>query len=404
MAKVQNPKRIIVLGGGYTGLKAAQRLARKLRKQPIEVMLVNGADHFVERVRLHQVATAQSLPKIPFHSLLRGTGVHFMQGWVTQVMPDQKTVAVQTGEGAKRIGYDYLVYALGSFIDTQSVPGVAEHALSVSTETTALGLHERLPEIAARGGRVVVCGGGLTGIESATEIAETYPSLKMTLATDGDFGEQLSKRGQKYLHEAFARRQIEVIDRAAIMRVTADQVEYEGGAVPFDLCLWSAGFAVPTLAREAGLHVNRRGQIVVDQHLRSTSHPDIYAVGDAASLETALDIPIRMACATGLPMATHAADHIVASLKGSVTSRYQFRYYARCISLGRYDALLQVTGRDDTPKEYIITGRMAARFKETICWYAANMATQSERWLPSGARWTGARPVEATTGQVQTSP
>jgi NADH dehydrogenase FAD-containing subunit len=404
MLPIQNPKRIIVLGGGYTGLKAAMRLARKLRGQPIEVLLVNGADHFVERVRLHQLGVGQPLQKIAFRSLLRGTGVQFMQGWVSQVMPEQKAVAVQTGDGMKRLGYDYLVYALGSFIDTASVPGVDEYALSVSTEATTIELQQRLPEIASHGGRVVVCGGGLTGIESATEIAETYPNLKVTLITDGDFGEQLSKRGQKYLREWFAKRQIEVIDQAAITRVTPIQVEYEGGAVPFDVCLWSAGFAVPSLAQDAGLQVNGRSQIVVDQHLRSTSHADIYGIGDAASLEIALDFPTRMACATGLPMATYAADHIIATLKGDTMSRYRFAYYGRCISLGRHDGIVQWVERDDTPREYITTGKLAAQIKEAICRYAANMATQSERWLPGGARWTGARPVDAATGQVQTSP
>jgi NADH dehydrogenase FAD-containing subunit len=383
MSTVQNPKKVVIVGAGYAGLKAATRLARKTRRQPVEITLINGGDHFVERIRLHQLAANQSLNHIDIREMLRGTGVHFVRGWVTDIAPEAKTLTFQTSDGAKQMAYDKLIYAAGSFIDSSLIPGGKEYALSLSTEATTLALREKLPGIAARGGRVLVIGGGLTGIESSTELAEAYPGLRLMLVTQGAFGADLSKRGAAYLREAFARRRIEIIDNTPIMRITAQAAEYEGGEIPFDMCLWAGAFGVPALARKAGLAVNQQGQVVVDQYLRSISHPDVIAVGDSASLEQALDIPIRMACATGIYMGSYAGDHLAAWASGAAPKPYQFGYVIRCISLGRHDGLVQRVKADDTPTEQIITGRAGAQIKELICKQAVWQIT-AERWLPGG--------------------
>jgi NADH:quinone reductase (non-electrogenic) len=384
MSTVQNPKKVVIVGAGYAGLKAAARLARKTRRQPVEITLINGSDHFVERVRLHQLAANQTLKHHHIWEMLRGTGVRFVQGWVTDITPEAKTVTFQSDGSNKQIGYDKLIYAAGSFIDSSVIPGGKEYALSLSTEATTLALREKLPGIAARGGQVLVIGGGLTGIESSTELAEAYPGLHMTLTTRGTFGADLSKRGAAYLHETFARRGIEIIDNTPITRITAQAAEYEGGEIPFDLCLWAGAFGVPALARKAGLAVNQQGQVIVDQYLRSISHPDVIAVGDSAGLEQALDIPIRMACATGIFMGSYAGDHLAAWASGAAPKPYQFGYVIRCISLGRHDGLIQRVKADDTPTEQVITGRAGAQIKELICKQAVWQIT-AERWLPGGS-------------------
>src|SRR5690606_28117779 len=124
--------------------------------------------------------------------------------------PKQKRVIVQTGGEQTSIDYDYLIYAVGSTVDVCSVPGVAEHAYSLGGEAAAAQLRTRLPTAAAQRGRLLVVGGGLTGIEAATEIAETYPDLQVTLATRGRMGETLSQRGAAYIRKIFAQMGIRV--------------------------------------------------------------------------------------------------------------------------------------------------------------------------------------------------
>ncbi len=372
--------RIVVLGGGYSGVMAAGRLAYKLRSKPVQITLVNAVPDFVQRIRFHQLAANQSPQRITFSQFFKGKGVDFIQARATAIQPDAHTITLQSPDGQPQsLSYDYLVYALGSFIDTSRIPGVQEHAYSLTSESASIQLRNRLTALAS-GSRLVICGGGFTGIEVTTELAETYPNLKITLITADTFGEKVSQKGRKHLKQVFDRLHINVVDKATIQQVTASEVCYEGGTLPYDLCLWTSGFSVPTLARQSGIKVNEISQIAIDDHLCSLSHPDIFAVGDAADVATATGTPTRMACANAIPMGAYAADELTARITGVAHRPHEVVDFYRCTSLGRHDALLQTYDIDDKPKETIVTGRFAATLKEIICRYTV-WGVQNPRWM-----------------------
>src|SRR5687768_6677000 len=125
MAK-QSTTRIVVLGAGYAGMAATLRLAHKTRRLPVEIILVNGSATFVERIRLHQAAASEQIRQRSIPELLKGTHVRFMQGWVSAMTPQTQQVTVRTEAGSETLGYDYLLYALGSRADKDSVAGVHE--------------------------------------------------------------------------------------------------------------------------------------------------------------------------------------------------------------------------------------------------------------------------------------
>ena len=120
-----------MLGAGYAGLLATLRLAGKVDPSQTEITLVNAAERFVERIRLHQVAAHQRLRQFSIRDFLRGKAVDFVQGWVKALEPEAQVVQVETPAGVRRIGYDYLLYALGSSAQKTSIPGLAEYAHSV---------------------------------------------------------------------------------------------------------------------------------------------------------------------------------------------------------------------------------------------------------------------------------
>lgn len=185
--------RIIVIGAGYSGAIAAGRLARRLRRQDVAITLVNAEPDFVERVRMHQLAVGQELRPRLFSEMFAGTGVRLRLARVTAVDVDRRTVTVTDGQSTEELPYDTLVYALGSAWNTQGVPGTAEHAHDIAGRPGALRLRERLAGLVA-GQPVVVVGGGLTGLEAATEIAEARPDLDVALAARGGLGDWLSPR------------------------------------------------------------------------------------------------------------------------------------------------------------------------------------------------------------------
>lgn len=393
--------RIVILGAGYAGASAAGRLARRLHADDVDLTLVNAEPDFVERVRMHQVATGQELRHRPLRDVLAGTGVTVRVARVTAVDVDRRTVTLtgpdgggaDAGDGGE-LGYDTLVYALGSAFDDHGVSGVAEHAHEVASRPGALRLRERLEELAP-GGRVVVVGGGLTGIEAASEIAETHGHLDVALAVRGELGDWLSPAGRRHLRATFDRLGITVHEHSAAERVTADEVLTGGAtAVPADVTVWTAGFAVHPVAAATALQVSPRGQIVVDGSMRSVSHPDVYAVGDAALAEGPLGNPLRMSCASGIPMAWQAADSIAARLTGGRLPNTPLGYVHQCISLGRRDALIQFVTADDRARPAAPGGRLAAGYKELICKGAAYMAAHPLPY-PARRRRVSARPVPA---------
>ncbi|MBP2338566.1 NADH dehydrogenase FAD-containing subunit [Saccharothrix coeruleofusca] len=345
-------ERIVVVGAGYAGLAAAKLAARWTGAR---VTLVNERDRFVERVRLHQLAAGQRLRDLPLAELLAGTGVELAVDRVTAI--EAATRKVELTGGA--LGYDRLIYALGSRADLGSVPGAAEHARAVATLEDA----ERLREDLRDARTVAVVGGGLTGVEAAAELAESRPDLRVRLVTGGELGGALSVKGRRHVRAVFDRLGVQVRDRVRVAEVRADGLVLAGGeVVPADVVVWATGFRVPELAREAGFEVDGSGRLVVDEALRSVSHPEVLGVGDAAAIRRHDGLELRMACATGVPTMQHA----VRVLAGREPEPLGFRYFNQCVSLGRRDGLIQFVDADDNPREAVLTGRLAARYKEAV--------------------------------------
>ncbi|MEV0680419.1 FAD-dependent oxidoreductase [Actinosynnema sp. NPDC050436] len=347
---------IVVIGAGYAGLAAAKLAARWT---DADVTLVNERDRFVERVRLHQLAAGQALRHLPLADLLAGTRVRLVVGRVTAVDPQAREVRLAD----RALTYDRLVYALGSHADLDSVPGVRAHAHTVATADEA----ERLRADLAGAEVVAVAGGGLTGIEAAAELAESLPHLRVALVTGGGLGEALSPKARRYLRATFDRLGVGVREHARVTSVDAEGLALaDGTRVAADTVVWTAGFRVPELARDAGFAVDGTGRMVVDQTLTSVSHPEVLGIGDAAAIRRPDGLELRMACATGLPTTQRAVRALADRLRGQEPEPFRFSYVNQCVSLGRRHGLIQFVRGDDSPRDAVLTGRLAARYKEAV--------------------------------------
>jgi NADH dehydrogenase FAD-containing subunit len=209
----------------------------------------------------------------------------------------------------------------------------------------------------------VVCGSGLTGVEAAAEIAEQHPRLRVVLVGRSAPGAEVGPKAQAYLRRTLGR--LGVTSRTAdIIKVLPDGVELAGGEiVPAAAVLWTAGVRVPALAK--GLRVDDRGRIVTDATLRSVSHPEVFAVGDAAAVRQPYGM-MHGTCQSGIPTAAHAAREIARQLAGKKPRRFRFGYVHTPLSLGRHDAVIQFAHPDHTPARFVLTGRVAVWYKETV--------------------------------------
>ncbi len=394
--------RVIVIGGGYAGLLATVRLAGRIRGLPAKITLVNESDVFVERVRLHQYAANQRVKQRPIADSLRGTGASFLRGRVTALRSAEREIVVETETGPKRLRYDKLIYALGSTIDCDSVPGVRANAyrLIPAGPLSAEALRVGLPQVAKKGGRLVVVGGGPTGIEAAAEFKDAYPQINVTLIARGEFGAFTTPKVARYMRQSLGRRKVDIIDNKTVASVDRDVVfTDDGAAFPFDVCLWTGGFCVPPLARQAGIVVNERGQVLVDPFLRSVSHPDVYAVGDAAHPVEDPGAPVRMAAVTAVVMGAHAADCLAAELRGRTPRPLGFWWLGQGISLGRHDAVGFNNFPDDVQRGPLFTGRLGMSIREIFVHFLAALPALERLW-PGFFLWLGPRRSAVTRSSL----
>jgi NADH dehydrogenase len=309
----QPSTRILVLGAGIAGLLFTLRLAGKVARESVQITLIDAGGTFIVRPRLHEFATNQRVFSRPFSQMLRKTPVQFLQGRVTGLDPSQHRITVlDQHQQQQELGYDYLVYALGSMTDRHSVPGVAEYAYSLSARGpfSAAALRERLPEIGAGGGQVVICGVGATGIETAAQVASVYHRIKVSLVTHGSLALSWGKSVADAIRRRLVSLGVKIVDQSTVRAVRAQSVVLDQGReLACSLCIWTAGFVVQPLARESGLAVNERNQVLVDPFLRSVSHQEIYTLGDAASPVEDPGVPhVRMSAYTASIMGAHGAD------------------------------------------------------------------------------------------------
>ncbi|MER6134277.1 FAD-dependent oxidoreductase [Streptomyces sp. NPDC001815] len=374
---------VLVLGAGYAGLSATMQLAARTRKRgDLRVTLVNPYDTFTERLRLHMTATGQDTTEMHIPVLLESTGAGFVRGWVTAIDAEEKTVRI---DDDRVLRYDTLVYSMGSIADTVSVPGVDDHAYTLNSPQDAALFADRLTR--AAGGTVVVGGSGLTGIEAAAEIAERHPELQVVLLGRQEPGTGMHPKAKAHLDAALARLGVRVLSGVEVAKVLPDSVEFADGTnIQATAVLWTSGTRVSPMAAAAGLHVDERGRVITDSALRSVSHPDVYAVGDAAAIRQGYGV-MHGTCQSGMPTGVHAALSILRVLAGKEPKPFRFGYYHTPVSLGRNDAVVQFTHPDDRPRRIVLTGKRAAKYKETVTAAPWPTFARMKKMPASGAFW-----------------
>lgn len=349
--------RVVVLGGGYAGTMAANRLTRR---KDVAVTLVNPRPEFVERIRLHQLVGGTHDAARDFRDVLADR-VGLVVDSAVRIAAERRTVELESGA---TLGYDYLVYAVGSSGAHPRVPGAAEFALPLSTLEEARRARAAI-DAAPAGAPVAVVGGGPTGIETAAELAELGRSV--TLVTGGVLGPYLHPAARRALAARLGALGVVVLDgegaRAAEVGAAVVRLD-DGREVRSDVTLWTAGFGVPDLAARSGLSTDAAGRLLTDETLTSVDDPRIVAAGDSAAPS---GLPYRMSCQAALPLGSHAADVLLARMAGTTPREVAVGFVGQCLSTGRRAGLVQTASTSDRATAPFISGLAAAAIKEAVC-------------------------------------
>lgn len=365
---------VVVIGGGYGGVTAANRLAKR---DGVSVTVINPRPEFVERIRLHQRVTGTD-DATECYGRVMGANVRLLVDTATRIDAAERQVSLAGGD---TISYDYLVYAVGSGAADPGVPGAAEFAQWVSDFEGAERLRSAL-DAAPASAPVTVVGAGPTGLETAAELAEA--GRRVTLVCGDVLGPSLHTRVRRPVARRLAKLGVTVLEGpgAQVTEVTHDAVRLDDGReLPSAVTIWTAGFRVPDLAARSGLRTDAAGRLLTDTTLTSLDDKRIVAAGDAGVMP---NHPFRMSCQAAVQLGPAAADTVLRRIAGKTPSPVRMFFAGQCLSLGRDAGVTQFSYPNDKVNALSISGRTGAVVKEIACRFTLNK-------LVSGARKAGSR-------------
>ncbi|WP_213134198.1 NAD(P)/FAD-dependent oxidoreductase [Citrobacter sp. FP75] len=348
-------KQILIVGAGFAGMWAALSAARLADKhqQSIDITVIAPQPELRVRPRFYE-NDVQTLVA-PLQPLFDVTGVNFLCGTVTQLLPQSKEVSWTDASGQKQLlSYDRLILASGSQVNRSMVAGAAQHAFDLDQLESAAVLEQHLkglahqPESEARN-TVVVCGGGFTGIEMALELPGR---LRDILGADAKTRVVVVERGPQpgarwsqelrdVIAEASAELGVEWQVNAEVESVDASGVTLKDGqTIASQTVIWTVGVQANGLTAQIDAPRDRQGRLHVNTELQVVGHEDIYATGDVAYAATDdKGNHALMTCQHAILLGKFAGNNAAASLLDVAPLPYRQENYVTCLDLGAWGAV-----------------------------------------------------------------
>ena len=354
------------MGAGFGGL----RVARALRRAPVQVILLDRNNYHLFQPLLYQVATAGLEPEQiakPVRSILRGQkNFDFRMVEVTAVDLVQRRLETNAGP----IAYDFLVLAPGGETNFFGLETVAKHGLGLKDIPDAVAIRNHVltcfeqamleadPEQRRARLTFIVVGGGPTGVEMAGALSELirlvlvkdYPRLNikdvrilLLEATDRLLA-AMPERLREAAGKTLWRKYVEVRFGATVADYDGIRIRLKSGEIiPAYTVIWAAGARAAGLNDRLGLATARQGRIAVEPTLQVAGHPEVYVIGDAAYRETN-GVPLPMVAPVAIQMAETVARNIVRTLRGAPLREFRYRDQGTLATIGRNAAVAHVFG------------------------------------------------------------
>jgi len=355
-------KEVVILGAGFGGVLAAQTARKYLSKDEARITVVNQFPTHQIITELHRLAggtISEKAISFPLAKVFKGLDIDVKIAKVTSFDVNRKKVELDTGES---LSYDLLVVALGSQTGYFGIPGLEENSMVLKSVNDAnrirRHIEERLQEYAKTRNEadatIVIGGGGLTGVELVGEIVDHFPKVAEKYGIDffKEVKVKLIEALPKilpvfpdnlidYATKSLEKRGVEFITATPVTAVEGNVIYLKDREpIVANTFVWTGGVAALPIVGESGLACDR-GKALINDYLQSTSHPEVFVVGDAS-----VHIAAPGARPTYAPTAQvawqqgeTAGYNLFAAVKGYELKKFEFRNSGTLGSLGRKDAI-----------------------------------------------------------------
>jgi NADH dehydrogenase len=362
--------RVVVLGGGFGGVTTARHLERLLRSRTdVDVTLVSRENFFVLTPLLFEACSGRLELRHcaqPIRSALRRT--RFIEATVEAVDVQRRTVrATASGGTTYDLSYDHLVVALGASTNLALIPG-SSNALTFKSMADALLLRDHVIEQLERADATadtarrsclttIVVGGGLVGVELlgelsafADDVLRFYPRIRRD-----ELCFRLLEAGPRILPEidtgladvameVLRKRGADIRASTPVRAIEPGLVHLAGETLEAATIVLAAGIVPSSIASAIPVERDPRGRIAVDAAMRSRSHPQVWALGDCASIPMPDGRPYPALAQHAVREAKHLARNVMAAVDGRATTPFVFRALGTMASLGHTRAVARVMG------------------------------------------------------------
>lgn len=293
-------EKVVVLGAGYAGAGAIQTLEDELDPGDAELTWIAEHDYHLVLHEAHRVIRDPAVARdvtIPVGDIA-SSSTEFVQARVESVDVEEQTVALNGSGGVNEIEYDYLLVALGSQTAYYGIPGLAEHALTLKSLDDARTIHEQVREADSQASRndpasVVVGGAGLSGVQTAGEIAELRDERRAPIdiylveALEEIMpGRDASLQG--LIRQCLEEADVEILTNEPITEADDEAVHFdESDSLEYDVLVWTGGITGQDALEDCGLD-NEHNRVTAESTFR-TSDDSVFAIGDSAVIDQGND-------------------------------------------------------------------------------------------------------------------
>lgn len=366
-------KKIVIIGAGFAGVKAALKLAKLVPQH--QITLINDTHYDIYQPDLYEIATVKlqkeekqefrtliRTSSIPLHLIFKKSKVQLMIARVTKINLVERRVEMS----AHTIGYDYLIIAMGSTTAFYGIPGAMEYSHPLKNTLDALNIRNDLRELARSNDRlinVVIAGGGFTGVElagMASVFLKDEATITIVEAMDTVMP-GMSSWVQEHTRKRLEKLGVKIMTKTPIKEVKVDTIISDSTQIPFDYLVWTTGVKGESLNKNIeGTTLGKKEQVSVLSNLSVFGHPEVFSIGDVAEyIDPATSRPVPPTAWAAEAQAEIAAHNVAAMIHNQPMIDYHPVNPGFVIPIGPHYALSTIFG-------YNLSGVLAWWLKRII--------------------------------------